>query len=116
MLRRRPANLIAARGIFLIAAWRMFANKSNADFKQRDGVARRSRRFHIAHQRPNSVLIFDMIEYTQLPRHGNSHVKQATFFDWTFQRETGAEWSDVNETRDFSPLYADRLATAYANR
>ena len=65
----------------------------------------------VTHQRPDSVLIFHMIENSQLSRHGNRHVQQPASFDRSFESEARAERSDVDEASDFNPLQIRCLAT-----
>ena len=45
----------------------------------------------VPHDGPDPVLVLNVIEHAQLPRHRDRHVQQATFFGGTFESETGAK-------------------------
>jgi hypothetical protein len=74
----------------------MFTDEGDANFEQGSFLWSPLQQSSITNQCPNAVLIFNVIEYTQLSRHRNRHVEQAATLCRVFESEPSAEGCDIN--------------------
>jgi hypothetical protein len=92
---------------------RVFSYERYAHLKHWCLVSFRRQQPHKTHQRPNSILVLDVIEHPQLSRHSSRHVEQTAPLDGMLKRKAGSEGRDVDETSDLHPLKVRRLTTVH---
>src|SRR5687768_7992653 len=77
-LSRGVGHIVTFPRLRIVARRRSFADKGDTEVKH-DFVPG-ALTSQISDDGPNSVLLLDMIEHAQLPRHWDRHVQQSTFF------------------------------------
>ncbi len=76
---------------------------------------RRGDRAGVAHERPDAVLVFDVVEAAELARQRHREVHQPTALGRVREREARAERRHVHEARQLHPLVLRRLAAVDAD-
>src|SRR5690349_4211358 len=110
-LERTVRDVVTLPRFFFITRRRMLADERDADIEH--CLIFNERGLGISHDGPDPVLVFDMIEHAQLPRHRDRHVQQSTLFGGMSEGETGAERGHVREPGNLAPLESRRVAAPY---
>src|SRR6266496_1450812 len=109
-------NFVSFCRILCVACRRPLADEGNPHFKERVLGVRGLQTSYVTNEGPNPVLIFNMIENPQLPRHRNRHMQQSPCFSRSFQCKTRAEGRYIYQPGNFCPLKIGSFATVHSDR
>ena len=75
----------------------MLADKRDPNLNHGAILRLRIKLLEISNQRPDAILILDVIEAAQLSRHGQSQQQEMANFSGAFESQTRAEGSYIDE-------------------